>query len=120
MAYFPPPIPDDFPNPEILKNMTPEDLKEFRNSKAYEKYVVPAIERDNQLKKEQRIDWFWGQRFTDHQHNICWNFHYLCNNIAAKITSINIKVRTETNSRNTCVFRNFLILSLECVSIPAV
>lgn len=51
MAYFPPPIPDDFPNPEILKNMTPEDLKEFRNSKAYEKYVVPAIERDNQLKK---------------------------------------------------------------------
>ena len=59
MAYFPPPIPDDFPNPEILKNMTPEDLKEFRNSKTYEKYVVPAIERDNQLKKEQRIDWFW-------------------------------------------------------------
>ena len=43
MAYFPPPIPDDFPNPEILKNMTPEDLKEFRNSKAYENMLFQLL-----------------------------------------------------------------------------
>lgn len=61
MASFPPPFQNDFSDidPETLQKLTPERRKEFQRSYAYKKYVLPALERDKRLKKQQRNEWFW-------------------------------------------------------------
>lgn len=50
---------DNFPDPETLEDLTPIDLKNYPNSKAYEKYVLPIIEREKLSKKKRRSEWFW-------------------------------------------------------------
>lgn len=50
---------DNFPDPETLEDLTPIDLKNYSNSKAYEKYVLPIIEREKLSKKKCRSEWFW-------------------------------------------------------------
>lgn len=49
---------DNFPDPETLEDLTPIDLKNYPNSKAYEKYVLPIIEREKLSKKKCRSEWF--------------------------------------------------------------
>ena len=36
-----------------------ESLKEFEKSEAYKKYVLPTLEREKQLKRQKRSEWFW-------------------------------------------------------------
>ena len=45
---------------ENIKTMSPEQIKQFKKSRAYEKYVKPAIKRDKQIKREQRRQWWWN------------------------------------------------------------
>lgn len=61
MPSFPPKFQNNFSDidPKILHNLTPEQRKEFQQSYAYKKYVLPVLERDKQLKKQQRNEWFW-------------------------------------------------------------
>lgn len=61
MSPIPPPFHNDFPdaNPETLQKLSPEHQKEFQQSYAYKKYVLPTLERDKRLKKQQRNEWFW-------------------------------------------------------------
>ena len=59
MSPIPPPFHNDFPdaNPETLQKLSPEHQKEFQQSYAYKKYVLPALERDKRLKNQQRNEW---------------------------------------------------------------
>ena len=49
----------DFPDPSSLNNISEESLRNFDNSEAYKKYVLPILEHEKQLKKQKRSEWFW-------------------------------------------------------------
>ena len=49
----------DFPGPSSIARISKESLKEFEKSEAYKKYVLPTLEREKQLKKQKRSEWFW-------------------------------------------------------------
>lgn len=61
MSSFLPPFQNNFSDidSKTFHKPTPEQRKEFEQSYAYKKYVLPALERDKQLKKQQRNEWFW-------------------------------------------------------------
>ena len=45
--------------PQIKVNTSLVSLKEFEKSEAYKKYVLPTLEREKQLKRQKRSEWFW-------------------------------------------------------------
>lgn len=57
--------PDMLPHIDIdtknIKPMSPEQRKQFKKSRAYKKYVKPAIERDKQIRREQKREWWWNR-----------------------------------------------------------
>lgn len=48
----------DLENIDFERLSSKEFQKEFKQSKAYEKYVMPALKREKARKKQQRKDWW--------------------------------------------------------------
>ena len=48
----------DLPDINAIKNVSDIDKKQFKKSKAYKKYVLPAKKREKDIKKANRINWW--------------------------------------------------------------
>lgn len=48
----------DLENIDFERLSSKEFQKEFKQSKAYEKYVMPSLKREKARKKQQRKDWW--------------------------------------------------------------
>jgi len=52
----------DLENIDFERLSSKEFQKEFKQSKAYEKYVIPALKREKARKKQRRKDW-WKRNY---------------------------------------------------------
>lgn len=59
---FTPPLQSTDLDTSYMSNISSEDLKEFKTSSAYKKYVRPIVEQDIKVKHSKRINW-WKYNF---------------------------------------------------------
>lgn len=59
---FTPPLQSTDLDTSYMSNISSEDLKEFKTSSAYKKYVRPIVKQDRKVKHSKRINW-WKYNF---------------------------------------------------------
>lgn len=55
---FIPPLQSTDLDTSSMPDISSEDLKEFKTSLAYKKYVRPIVEQDRKAKRSSRINWW--------------------------------------------------------------